>query len=111
MSNTETKTIYRQLGISEDVWIYGQKIEEGLKERFAEFDSNAEYNQLKVISAMQQCRVNESCFNYASGYGYNVKDAIRWKKYMRRHFIQKRLLCVRRLHAVHMHLHLRYRQT
>ena len=33
MSNTETKTIYRQLGISEDVWIYGQKIEEGLKER------------------------------------------------------------------------------
>ena len=55
MSNTETKTIYRQLGISEDVWIYGQKIEEGLKERFAEFDSNAEYNQLKVISAMQQC--------------------------------------------------------
>ena len=71
MSNTETKTIYRQLGISEDVWIYGQKIEEGLKERFAEFDSNAEYNQLKVISAMQQCRVNESCFNYASGYGYN----------------------------------------
>ena len=31
MSNTETKTIYRQLGISEDVWIYGQKIEEGLK--------------------------------------------------------------------------------
>ena len=52
MSNTETKTIYRQLGISEDVWIYGQKIEEGLKERFAEFDSNAEYNQLKVISAM-----------------------------------------------------------
>ena len=45
MSNTETKRIYRQLGISEDVWIYGQKIEEGLKERFAEFDSNAEYNQ------------------------------------------------------------------
>ena len=101
MSNTETKTIYRQLGISEDVWIYGQKIEEGLKERFAEFDSNAEYNQLKVISAliMQVDTV------------ITIKDAIRWKKYMRRHFIQKRLLCVRRLHAVHMHLHLRYRQT
>lgn len=71
MSNTEIKTIYQQLGISEDVWAYGQKIEESLKERFAEFDSNAEYNQLKVILAMQQCRVNESCFNYASGYGYN----------------------------------------
>ena len=26
MSNTETKTIYRQLGISEDVWIYGQPL-------------------------------------------------------------------------------------
>lgn len=71
MSNTETKTIYQQLGISEEVWKYGQKVEESLKERFAEFDRNAEYNQLKVISAMQECRVSEGCFNYASGYGYN----------------------------------------
>ena len=42
-----------------------------LKERFREFDETAEYNQLKVIRAMQENRVSEACFNYVSGYGYN----------------------------------------
>ena len=71
MNATETKTMYEQLGISEEVWAYGQKIEEGLKDRFREFDETAEYNQLKVIRAMQENRVSEACFNYVSGYGYN----------------------------------------
>ena len=50
MSNTETKTIYRQLGISEDVWdIWAE--DRGRSERtICRIDSNAEYNQLKVIS-------------------------------------------------------------
>lgn len=71
MNATETKSMYQQLGISEAVWEYGQKIENGLKERFDKFDKNAEYNQLKVIRAMQENRVSEACFNYVSGYGYN----------------------------------------
>ena len=66
-----TETIYEQLGISKEVWTFGQKTEEKLKERFEEFDRNAEYNQLKVIHAMQENRVSEGCFNYVSGYGYN----------------------------------------
>lgn len=71
MNTTEIKSMYQQLGISEAVWEYGKKIEDGLKERFSEFDENAEYNQLKVIRAMQENRVSEACFNYVSGYGYN----------------------------------------
>lgn len=71
MDTKSVKTIYEELGISEEVWQFGQKTEEKLKDRFAEFDQNAEYNQLKVIHAMQENRVNEGCFNYASGYGYN----------------------------------------
>ena len=63
--------MYKQLGISEKVLAYGTQIEAGLKERFANIDTIAEYNQLKVIHAMQECRVSESCFHYASGYGYN----------------------------------------
>lgn len=63
--------MYKQLGISEKVLAYGTQIEVGLKERFANIDTIAEYNQLKVIHAMQECRVSESCFHYASGYGYN----------------------------------------
>ena len=71
MENTESRYIYEQLGISADVWAYGQKIEKSLKKRFQEFDETAEYNQLKVIKAMQENRVSEGCFNYVSGYGYN----------------------------------------
>lgn len=71
MENTESRYMYEQLGISSDVWSYGQKIEESLKERFLQFDETAEYNQLKVIKAMQENRVSEGCFNYVSGYGYN----------------------------------------
>ena len=71
MNTPTTETIYEQLGISKEVWTFGQKTEEKLKERFEEFDRNAEYNQLKVIHAMQENRVSEGCFNYVSGYGYN----------------------------------------
>ncbi len=71
MNQTESKYMYQELGISREVWEYGQKTEERLRERFREFDETAEYNQLKVIHAMQANRVNEGCFNYASGYGYN----------------------------------------
>lgn len=67
----DTKNMYRELGISDAVYAYGAKIEASLKERFEEIDKVAEYNQLKVIHAMQECRVNDTCFNYASGYGYN----------------------------------------
>lgn len=62
---------YKELGISEAVYAFGKKIEAKLAERFDGIDEVAEYNQLKVIHAMQERRVNEACFNYASGYGYN----------------------------------------
>ena len=65
------ETIYHQLGISKEVYQFGSKIEEKLKERFAKFDKIAEYNQLKVIKAMQDNRVDGTCFHYVSGYGYN----------------------------------------
>ena len=68
---TEMETIYRELGITEDVWRFGEKTEEALKERFRDFEKTAEYNQLKVLHAMQESRVSEACFHYTSGYGYN----------------------------------------
>jgi cystathionine beta-lyase family protein involved in aluminum resistance len=67
----ETSSMYKELGISKEVFEYGEKIEQSLLERFANIDRVAEYNQLKVVRAMQECRVNEGCFHYASGYGYN----------------------------------------
>ncbi len=67
----DTKSMYEELGISKEVYDFGEKIAQDLSERFTEIDRVAEFNQLKVIKAMQECRVNEGCFNYASGYGYN----------------------------------------
>ena len=65
------ETIYERMGISREVYAYGQKIEKALKERFAAIDETAEYNQLKVLQAMQECRVSDIHFAGTSGYGYN----------------------------------------
>ena len=62
---------YEALGISREVYEFGEKIEASLKERFEAIDATAEYNQLKVIKAMQDNRVSAECFNMSSGYGYN----------------------------------------
>lgn len=67
----EIEAIYRQIGIRQNVLAFGGQIEKELKERFEQINQIAEYNQLKVIQAMQENRVSEGCFNYASGYGYD----------------------------------------
>lgn len=67
----EMTEMYKELGISEQVYQFGKEIEKSLETRFEQIDKVTEYNQLKVIRAMQESRVNEACFNYASGYGYN----------------------------------------
>ena len=63
--------IFRSLGISSEVYEYGETILEELKERFAEIDERAEYNQLKVLKAMQDNQVSEACLLGTTGYGYN----------------------------------------
>lgn len=63
---------YRELGIRREVYEFGEDILKGLKDRFEAIDQTAEYNQLKVIQAMQKSQVNENCLHYyTSGYGYN----------------------------------------
>ena len=48
------KEMYAQLGISSEVYDFGHKIEESLKERFEKFDKTAEYNQMKVLLAIRK---------------------------------------------------------
>ena len=62
---------YIELGIEKEVYEFGSKIVESLKERFAQIDETAEYNQLKVLSAMQKAKVSEACLLGTTGYGYN----------------------------------------
>lgn len=63
--------MYRQLGISRKVYEYGEKIWEALSGRFQEIDRISEFNQIKVIAAMQNQKVSEACLLGTTGYGYN----------------------------------------
>ena len=71
ISEDAIKKQYEELGISEKVYTFGHQIEASLKERFDAIDTMAEYNQLKVIRAMQKNRVSAECFQTSSGYGYD----------------------------------------
>ncbi|KSV59945.1 aminotransferase class I/II-fold pyridoxal phosphate-dependent enzyme [Acetivibrio ethanolgignens] len=63
--------IYQELSISKEIMNFCEDILDGLKERFDEIDRIAEYNQLKVIKAMQDNRVSDVHFAATTGYGYN----------------------------------------
>ena len=63
--------LYAQMGISSAVYAYGEQTLEKIKDRFAQIDKIAEYNQAKVLSAMQRNRVSAACFAATTGYGYD----------------------------------------
>lgn len=65
------REMYARMGIDEKVWEYGNEIWNSLRERFDRIDEIAEYNQLKVINAMQKCQVGEACLLGTTGYGYD----------------------------------------
>ena len=67
----ELYTLYNQLGISPAVYEYGEKAIAKLRDRFEQIDKIAEYNQAKVLSAMQKNRVSAACFAATTGYGYD----------------------------------------
>ena len=62
---------YANMGISPSVYQYGEKTLERLSKRFEEIDRIAEYNQAKVLCAMQKNRVSAACFAATTGYGYD----------------------------------------
>lgn len=63
--------MYNKLGISNEVLKFSEDIIAELEDRFKAIDETAEYNQCKVISAMQENRVNATCFAATTGYGYD----------------------------------------
>ena len=67
----ELTNMYAALGVSEAVYRFGEDVLRGLKARFEKVDAVAEYNQAKVIAAMQKNRVSAPCFAATTGYGYD----------------------------------------
>ena len=73
MQNKEQELfeIYKKMGITEPVFQFGNQVLDGLKDRFEQIDAVAEYNQCKVLHAMQKNHVSEACLLGTTGYGYN----------------------------------------
>ena len=63
--------LYNEMGISPAVYHYGEQILERLRDRFADIDKIAEFNQAKVLAAMQKNRVSAAYFAATTGYGYD----------------------------------------
>lgn len=71
MLNKELDTFYNDMGIDSKLINFSTKIENDLEERFKHIDQIAEFNQLKVLKAMQDNRVSDVHFAATTGYGYN----------------------------------------
>ncbi len=65
------QNMYASLGVSAQVYEFGENILRGLRDRFDAIDRMAEYNQGKVLHAMQKNRVSANCFAATTGYGYD----------------------------------------
>lgn len=65
------EAMYEQLGVSRAVYEYGEEVLASLRPRFDAIDQTAEYNQAKVLAAMQKNRVNAAHFAATTGYGYD----------------------------------------
>ena len=65
------REMYKNMGICDEVYDYCDNIIKSLNDRFEEIDKNAEYNQMKVIKAMQDEKVAEMHLSGTTGYGYN----------------------------------------
>lgn len=69
---------YEKLNVKLDVVKYIEKCESNITSRFQAIDDIAEYNQLKVLHAMQSNRISDIHFNWNTGYGYDDigRDAV-----------------------------------
>ena len=67
----DNREMFESLGIAAEVYDFCETELRTLKDRFQEIDDIAEYNQLKVIKAMQDAQVSEAHLYGTTGYGYD----------------------------------------
>ena len=61
----------QSFGIEEGLFNKMKKIEESLIDDFKKLEAIKEYNQYKVLNAMQECNLSDKHFNWTTGYGYD----------------------------------------
>ena len=63
--------IYEKMGLSRAVYQRGEEVIAALADRFAHIDQVAEFNQAKVLAAMQEHMIGANHFAATTGYGYD----------------------------------------
>ena len=71
LMKNETKKIYEEMGIPSKVYDFCDEIWDSLQDRFDKIREVSEFNQAKVLKAMQENKVSEACLLGTTGYGYN----------------------------------------
>lgn len=70
MNELTINILCKQFGIDKAIIDYVLKKEKQIKDKFKLIDEIKEYNQYKVINAMQDSRLSSTDFNWTTGYGY-----------------------------------------
>ena len=65
------KYVNKAFEIDNTVWEFASNVEKMLISKFSAIDEIAEYNQYKVLSAMQKNKLSDIHFAATTGYGYN----------------------------------------
>ncbi len=68
----ETKELLKGFyGLDDEIFNLSQEVMEDIKDKFEEIKKVREYNQYKVLRAMQKAHLSDNHFNWTTGYGYN----------------------------------------
>lgn len=63
--------LINKYGIRKDIIDHVHRCEEALRDKFQRLDEIREYNQYKVIAALQKNKISDSHFSWNTGYGYD----------------------------------------
>lgn len=68
----ETKELLKGFyGLDDEIFNLSQEVMDDIKYKFDEIKKVREYNQYKVLKAMQKANLSDNHFNWTTGYGYN----------------------------------------
>lgn len=68
----ETKNLLKNFyGLDDETFELSEEVMKEIKPKFEEIKQIREYNQYKVLKAMQEAHLSDNHFNWTTGYGYN----------------------------------------
>ncbi|KXB69373.1 aminotransferase class I/II-fold pyridoxal phosphate-dependent enzyme [Peptostreptococcus anaerobius] len=63
--------LLKEYGINEKIFELSKDVDREIQPQFEKIKEIREYNQLKVLNAMQKAHLSDNHFNWTTGYGYN----------------------------------------